>query len=352
MAIDAVWDDPTLRKQVGSGRRLATAILETSAWGEDETLEQPRGPQNVVLSILADGGDPRAEELLASRVEDEPWEAIQDIFLATQTFGTDHVRTAMIDALRARDDAEGDLGAAILAASKDPYPERDHDLEILRTVVGKPVAPNQRLIWSIACRSLGRMEDPAGMAVLADVIRRAADGDKQISPGDVAMAAIGEAAGGRWEALAAAKEVLKSDGMGPFFVEAYLQVLVHRWHLGDEEASKRLLAWWQQAPTGGPYAFRAKAVRALYLRDGMPAANGPLAEMEKDLATNPKDAVDRLLSGAIRLRRGDAAARDDIVKAMRDFAVERGPLMDPALGNPIFFHPLVQGCRILVLYDR
>lgn len=353
-ALQIVWDDPALRRETGTGRRLAGLLLRTMGWADDEALTKPRDPHDTLLPILVDGGAEDARALLMERFETQPWPTLPSLFLAIQMFGGEGSREAAIEALRARGDAEGDLGAAILATRPEPYAERERDGEVLRDFVSRPIEEERRLLWSMACRALGRLEDPEALATLEAVRARILEGDPEpIDQMDAAMASIGMVTGGRWDAKEAAGPHVDPAEAAPEFADAWLQAVLHRWRRGDAQALEEIRTWWQAPGRPGRYAARPRLLYGLFLRDGeIPPADGPVAFVEEDLARTASNDFDQMLLAAIQLRRGDRAGRDGVMRELVAFLHGLPPGADAGLALPIEFHPVPQGARALYLYDR
>ncbi|MFV1959244.1 MAG: hypothetical protein ACC662_07505, partial [Planctomycetota bacterium] len=293
----------------------------------------------------------RARPYVDERIRTEPWMGLKILYYATTLYARIPLRDRVVATLRARNERETDIAAALLAAGPESYDERAADIALLREVVEGTWRREQRLIWSAAAVALGRSEDPQGRVVLGALLDRLKDSPQVPDREDAGMAAVGLLAGGDWNAFEAIRPFLEGPRphhvIGPWTMRA----LVWRLHASDPKAVEAIRTWWARLPPTGRYPLRPRLAFEVFLRDDPQEAKGPLPSLLADLEAPGPPPVERVLAAAVRFRAGRKDAADDLVEVLRAFSNQVNPAEDAGLMDPELMSPFVQAARALYLYD-
>lgn len=353
-AARAILDDPALMDDPETARRFATLLLETLAFGTGPEGGGQEGP-NVALLMLVEGGHEEATRRLDEAVAVTPMDGLLRLYHSVYRQSPMPIRRRMADGLRAREDADHGVAAAILAMGPDAWPERDADVGRLKDVVGGSSRRERRMMWTIAAVALGSSEDEAALDELRDLFDSLKAAENEEDREDGLMAAIGLLAGGDKSVLEDLAPVVELRGRNLLLPHQYVETLAHRYARGDDVVVKPLETIWSalaaKADVPPLYQLRPRAADLLLLRGELPRASLPVDKLLDELSGRAAHESERGVAAAFRWRRGEPEGKAGCVAMLKDL-LGRGLLyQDPALHDPTITSPLLTTARALYLYD-
>ena len=267
--IDAIWKHPVLPSRPGTARRFAEAGLYALGWRDEERLD-PTPFEPRALIYLAEGGHPWAQDRLRRRAAQDELRETTVYFFPAFHLAAQVPLDILIDEFRRRGTEVFDIAAAVGSLHAEPYPEREHDIELLVKVVTSNEWRRLHVpVWCFACLALGRSGDPRALEALEQTEARLEGASSARDRMDLLLARVGLLAAGKWEV----DESVAADVLGPkptrILVLWYLEALIHRYLQGDLRTELRLRQVWE-IPGSRILEIRRRLARAFLLRGTVP----------------------------------------------------------------------------------
>ncbi len=351
-ALDLLWKDPGYREQPGAGSDLAAMVLERISRLDEEQLTAPERPTNLSAVYLADGGHPEADQHLSDFFMTTSWMVHGQVFAQVVLHGEGTSRSIVGKALRSREEPQAQDSAAILAMRPESYPQRAADVERLTDMVRGNLRKEVRDVWGAAAIALGRSGDPDALKLLREMATQLLDSEYETDQMDGVYAALGMAAGGDWSAWSEVQSRIVGPTLAPLIRQLALRTLAQRWDAGDEAALEPIQTLFLDRSSPDAAGRRLRLATALFLEGPLPDEGDPVSRLAQELDAEGASSEEKVLGAAVRLRRGEVSARDELVAYVRP-TLEQMPIEgDPALIDPLAQSSRIQALRALYLYDR
>lgn len=365
-AIRARWADLDRPLPAAEVREFAKDALFWLGW-DDEPRDPgaPPGPgtrpspANIqCVMALLEGDDASAREWLEARVRVEPIEDVYVTMRRSRGLANPEARRVVARAARERAAAERARGlptedwdfiAALLTPKNAAYPEREADIDLLIEKVKSSWRAQGIARWNLACRALGEIGEPRGVAALHEVATLLWTSSDAKDRRDLAIVRISLLIGGDWSHDADLRPMVASPNQELTTVKAnYQEAILLRWRAGDQQAVEPL-TWLWDGLGATDASVRERLGRGLLIEGPMPTAEVPLDRLLAALEAEGAPASLVVVAKAFRLRRGEPGAREDLLRWLTG---EQTPEMTAGSWNPEqALSPPISGLRALYLYD-
>lgn len=325
-------------------RRFARLALWTIGW-EEPQRDKPTGLQYRAVPILAEGGDPEAQEFLQTIARTYPM-PVTGMYLLQGMRYTGHDGVApVIRGYREKGDGPARAAAAFATFGQgDLVPQAvsaDGDLELLLGMLEQE-RMQHRDAWAASAFALGRSGVPRALEALRARARRLGELDNDRARADRLLVLTGLNAGGSPDPdqLDLLEDALQQPRVDVELVAWYADLVLQLVLQGHAEGPARVETLWKRIAARNP-GLELRIVQRLALSAEAPARDDPrvrdiLTWIEADLEQRSEVPLAKVLRMGLRLRAGEAGAMDRVYAWLQPYvkrmvetpAAQRGALAD------------------------